>query len=51
MCLQQMSGQHNNIKMANKSFESVANFKHGFTEKIHLQLWCKFVGHSAFGLL
>jgi len=51
VCLQQKAGQHYSIKIANKSFESVANFKHGLIEKIQLQLWCKTVGHSAFGLL
>jgi len=51
VCLQQKAGRHYSIKIANKSFESVANFKHGLIEKIQLQLWCKTVGHSAFGLL
>jgi hypothetical protein len=40
-----------NITKSNKSFESAANFKHGLTEKLQLQLWCKIVGHYAFGLL
>jgi hypothetical protein len=43
VCLQQKAQQHHNSKTANKSFEDVANFKHGLTEKIQL--------HSAFGLL
>jgi len=51
VCLQQKAGQHHNIRIANKSLEIVTNFKQGLIEKLHLQLWCKIVGHSAFGLL
>jgi len=48
--LQQKTGQYHSIRIAHKSLEIVANFKYGLTEKLQLQLWCKIVGHSAFGL-